>query len=75
MFCDPEMMEVVPAGGYVIAGGPEAAAMAIALENLSAEQVAKMSRKMLKHRAEVLQPVQAQKLLKVNKNVVRKNRQ
>ncbi len=75
MFCDPEMMEVVPAGSYVIAGGPEAAAMAIALENLSAEQVAKMSRKMLKHRAEVLQPVQAQKLLKVYKNVVRKNRQ
>ncbi len=72
MFCDPEMMEVVPAGSYVIAGGPEPAAMAIALENLPAEQVGKMSKQMLKHRSEVLQSTQMKKLLRVYREAMKK---
>ncbi len=57
-FCDPEMMEVVPAGSFVIAGGAEAEAMAIALEQISAQQVEEMSKIMLANREEVLQETQ-----------------
>ncbi len=64
-FCDPEMMGVVPSGSFVIAGGPEAEAMEIALENLDPEKIQKMSKVMLRHRAEVLQSTQIKKLLKV----------
>lgn len=64
-FCDPNMREVVPNGSYVLAGGPEAAAMAIALQNLLAEQIAKMSQQMLKNRQKVLQSAQVETLLAV----------
>lgn len=64
-FCDPEMMGVVPSGSFVIAGGPEAEAMEIALENLDPEMIQKMSKVMLRHREEVLQSTQIKKLLKV----------
>lgn len=64
-FCDPEMMGVVPSGSFVIAGGPEAEAMEIALENLNPEMIQKMSKVMLRHREEVLQSTQIKKLLKV----------
>ncbi len=66
-FCDPEMTEVVPQGGYVLAGGPEAVAMAISLENLKPENIAEMSKVMMEHRKEVLQEVQIKKLLAVYK--------
>ena len=72
MFCDPEMIEVVPAESYLIAGGPEAVAMAITLENFSADKIKKMSKQMLKHRTDVLQSTQIKKLLKVYKSVKRK---
>ena len=71
MFCDPEMMEVVPDGSYLIAGGPEAAAMAIVLDNFAADQIAKMSRQMLRHRNEVLQSAQIKKLLKVYREAMK----
>lgn len=64
-FCDPEMMEVVPSESFVLAGGPEAEAMAIALEKLEPEKVAKMSQRMLRHRKEVLQSQQINSLEKV----------
>lgn len=64
-FCDPEMMGVVPSGSFVIAGGPEAEAMEIALENLDPEIIQKMSKVMLRHREEVLQSTQIKKLLEV----------
>lgn len=66
-FCDPAMCEVVPQGSYVLAGGPEAAAMAITLENMPAERVAEMSAVMLANRKEVLQETQIKKLLEVYK--------
>lgn len=62
-FCDPEMVEIVPAESYVLAGGPDPVSMAIALDNLSAENVAKMSKRMLKERREVLQETQIEQLL------------
>ncbi len=71
-FCDPEMMEVVPAGSFVIAGGAEAEAMAIALEQISAQQVEEMSKIMLANREEVLQETQIAKLLAVYQTLVRR---
>lgn len=71
-FCDPEMMEVVPRESFVIAGGAEPEAMAIAIENMPAERVAKMSRKMLKERQNVLQSKQIKKLVMVYKQAMKK---
>ena len=70
-FCDPVMGEVVPQGSYVLAGGPEAAAMAITLENMPAEQVEEMSEVMLAHRKEVLQEVQIKKLIEAYKTAIK----
>lgn len=63
-FCDPNMLEVVPSESYIIAGGPEPVAMAIALENFDSAKVAKMSKQMLKNRTKVLQEAQIGDLLK-----------
>lgn len=62
-FCDPAMQEVVPEGSFVLANGVEPAAMAIALDQLESEQIAKMSTVMLAHRQEVLEDVQVENLL------------
>lgn len=70
-FCDPEMREVVPEGSYVLAGGPESVAMAIALNGIEPRQIAQMSRQMLKNRAEISQGVQVEKLLSVYEEVCR----
>jgi len=70
-FCDPEMMEIVPRESFVLAGGAEPEAMAIALENMPAEKIAKMSKNMLKHRNEVLQSKQIKKLLMVYKQAMK----
>ena len=55
-FCDPDMKEVVPSGGYVMSQDETPAAMAESLDNLIAhpEQIAKMSQIMLNHREEIL---------------------
>lgn len=55
-FCDPDLKEVVPMGGYVLASGPEPEAMAAALNDLLAhpERIAKMSGMMVKNRKRVL---------------------
>lgn len=63
-FCDPDMIEIVPQGGFLIAGGCEPEAMAIALERMPAEQIEKMSKVMLKNREKVLQSAQIKDLLK-----------
>lgn len=63
-FCDPSMTEVVPSDGFVLAGGPEPEAMAIALNHLSVDKIAEMSQVMLDNRKEVSQAVQLKKLLK-----------
>lgn len=66
-FCDPEMIEIVPAESFIIAGGPEPEAMKIALENFDADKIGKMSAVMLKNRESVMQSEQTKKLLKVYK--------
>ncbi len=70
-FCDPDMMEVAPEGSYVLAGGPEAEAMAIALENIPAEKIEKMSKKMLRERREVLQSTQVKNLERVYREAIK----
>lgn len=72
-FCDPEMMEVVPRESFVLAGGPEAEAMAIALEGIPAEKIAEMSRRMLKERKSVLQSKQVKRLLAVYRRAILEN--
>lgn len=62
-FCDPAMQEVVPEGSFVLANGPESAAMAIALDQLEAEKIALMSSVMLMYRQETLEKVQIENLL------------
>ena len=69
-FCDPAMMEVVPEGSYVLAGGSDPISMSMALEKLPAEQIAKMSKQMIKHRKEVGQATQTKKLIAVYKEAV-----
>lgn len=70
-FCDPDMMEVVPEGSYVLAGGPEAEAMAMALDSMPAEKVEKMSKKMLRNREKVFQGVQVKNLEKVYREAIK----
>ena len=67
----PDMMEVAPEGSYVLAGGPEAEAMAIALENIPAEKIEKMSKKMLRERREVLQSTQVKNLERVYREAIK----
>ncbi len=64
-FCDPTLIEAVPEGGYVLAGGIDATSMALALDSLQPEQIEKMSAVMLKNRQDVLQSKQIKQLLKV----------
>lgn len=66
-FCDPDMKESVPEGGYVMASGPSPQAMARALDDLAKNpaRIKEMSRVMLKHRAEILQSAQIKKLVGV----------
>lgn len=69
-FCDPEMIEVVPEGSFLLAGGPEAEAMAITLENFPVEKVQQMSKRMMKNREQVLQPKQIGKLEKAYREAI-----
>ena len=66
-FCDPDMKDVVPAGGYVLSSGPSVSEMAEALVDLMAhpERVAKMSEVMIRHREEVLVSKRIVKLEKI----------
>ena len=66
-FCDPDMKESVPEGGYVMASGPSPREMARALDEVARdpERIEKMSRTMLKNREAILQSTQIQKLLRV----------
>ena len=70
-FCDPDMKEVVPAGGYLLSKGPEPAEMATVLVDLLAhpEKIAKMSSVMVQHRDEVLISRRIEKLLDIFKEI------
>lgn len=71
-FCDPDMKESVPEGGYVMAGGPSPKEMALALSRLikNPEKIEEMSRVMMKNRKDILQSVQIKKLLKVYESLL-----
>lgn len=73
-FCDPEMIEIVPEGSYILAGGPEAEAMRIALEDFPAEKIEKMSKKMLKERGRVFQAAQVKNLERVYRDAIREHK-
>ena len=66
-FCDPDMKEVVPEGGFVMAAGPDSEQMARALDEVMRrpEIVERMSKVMLEHRKEVMQSTQIERLIKV----------
>lgn len=65
--CDPTLMEVIPMGGFVLSGGPEPEAMAIALDKMKPEQIQAMSKVMMKNRHEVMESEQIKKMLAVYK--------
>ncbi len=71
-FCDPDMRESVPSGGYVLSDDASPEAMADALDRLCRhpERVEKMSRLMLKNRNNVLQSTQIKKLLDVYQRAI-----
>ena len=66
-FCDPDMKESVPEGGYEMASGPSPREMARALDNIARnpEKIEQMSQVMLKNRKNILQSAQIEKLLAV----------
>lgn len=63
-FCDPEMREVVPAGGFVLSSGISPEEMAASLDKIPAAKIKEMSEVMLKHRVEVMQSEQMPALAK-----------
>ncbi len=66
-FCDPDMKEIVPEGGAVIAKScsPEQMARALDLVARNPKEIEKMSKVMLAHRHKVFQSAQIKKLLAV----------
>ena len=66
-FCDPDMKEVVPKGGYVLSSGPEPHEMAAALTDLldHPERIEQMSKIMIGHREEVLMSKRIKMLEKI----------
>lgn len=70
-FCDSDLCEVVPAGGYVLADEPNPSEMAEALTELleHPERIRKMSAVMCKHRSEVLISKRIVKLEKIFREV------
>lgn len=74
-FCDPAMVEIVPKESFVLSDGPEAAAMQIAIDNIPAAQIEKMSKKMLANRKDVAQSNQAKKMLAAYKMALEQHKQ
>ena len=74
LFCDPDMREVVPKGGYVCSADESSEAMAEVLNDLilHPEKIRKMSEAMMAHRDEVRQSVRVKKILEIYEKVRRK---
>ncbi len=72
-FCDPAMVEIVPSGSYILSDGPEAVAMQIALDEMPAGSINKMSKKMIVHRGEVAQSKQFVKMMAAYKMALEKH--
>lgn len=70
-FCDPAMREVVPQSSYIMADGPEAEALRMALEEFDEAEIEKMSKKMLAKRDDVMQGKQVKQLLNVYKEAIK----
>ncbi len=66
-FCDADMKEVVPKGGYVFSAGPDIKEMRQAIEKIFADPdvIEKMSRTMFEKHSVILQEVWTKKLLKI----------
>lgn len=66
-FCDPDMKENVPKGGFVMSDGCSPAQIAYTLDMVArnAKKIEEMSKVMLAHRKEILQSTQIKKLLDV----------
>lgn len=62
--CDPDMMEVVPEGGFIMADEPGAEKIVQVLEELKAEDIAKMSKIMMENRKKATQGEQIGDLIK-----------
>ncbi len=69
-FCDSDMKESVPEGGYVISNSPSPREMARTLDKLAhePERIEKMSKIMLENRQSILQSTQIRKLVMVYKS-------
>lgn len=74
-FCDPDMREVVPRGGYILSSDETPAGMAAALNDLLAhpEKIEQMSKVMLAHRDEVLISNRIKILEKIFNSLITKN--
>ena len=71
-FCDPDMKEVAPRGGYIMSKSPSPEDMATALNDLLARpaQIRQMSEIMLSHRNEVLISKRIKQLEKILCDVI-----
>ena len=73
-FCDPDMLEVVPKGGFIMSASESSENMAAALKDLleHPERIKKMSEVMLKHRHEVLISRRIKILEKIFSDIIKK---
>ena len=73
-FCDPDMREVVPEKGAVMADGPDPKSMAKALDKIARDSklIESMSKEMLARRKEILQSAQIKKLIAVYQSLAKK---
>lgn len=76
LYCDPDMKEVVPAGGAVLTKTPEPEAMAEELGRFLAEpeRIEQMSKVMLEHRRDVLQSRQLKKLMRLYQSLIKEKK-
>lgn len=73
MFCDPDMKEVLPEGGYKCAEGPEPGEIATVMNEIirNPEWIENASKMMIANRKEVMQSEWTKELVKAYKTVVR----
>ncbi len=71
-FCDPDMSEVVPEGGYILSDGPEPTKMAKSLNKLFAhpEMIKQMSSVLKRHREDVVMSKRILELEKILSDII-----
>lgn len=77
MFVDPDMKEIVPHGGYILANSPSVEDMAKSIQHLidHPDKIRKMSEVMLNHRDEVRVSRSVDRLEELFKELISKNHQ